>query len=130
MSSATIRSATTRAPRTPAGPPAAKRDLRKELAPLYAPSARDVAFVDVPPLRYLMIDGEGDPNRTPAYGEAVAALFGAAYRLKFAMKKRSGADWGVMPLEGLWSADDPRDFLDRPGGRDRWRQSSPGWRSL
>jgi len=36
-----------------------KVDLKKELKHLYRPSAKDVVQVDVPPFRFLMIDGEG-----------------------------------------------------------------------
>lgn len=37
-------------------------DLKKELKHLYQPSAKEVVQIDVPTLRFLMIDGEGDPN--------------------------------------------------------------------
>ena len=40
----------------------AKLDLKKELRHLYKPSAREVSVVDVPEMKYLMIDGIGDPN--------------------------------------------------------------------
>jgi hypothetical protein len=40
----------------------AKLDLKKELRHLYEPSAREVSVVDVPEMKYLMIDGIGDPN--------------------------------------------------------------------
>jgi hypothetical protein len=51
-----------------------KLDYKKLLKPLYQPSAREVAVVDVPPLNYLMLDGQGDPNTAPAYAEAVDTL--------------------------------------------------------
>ena len=81
---------------------AAKVDLKREL-PCYT-AKRDVPqVVDVPDLRYLMIDGHGDPN-TPAYAAAVSALYPVAYKLKFASKKELDRDYVVMPLEGLWWA--------------------------
>ena len=46
-------------------------DLKRELKHLYSPSAKAVVEADVPALRFLMIDGQGDPNTTPAYAEAV-----------------------------------------------------------
>ena len=65
--------------------------------------------MEVPPLSYLMVDGEGDPNNSPAFQEAVEALYSLSYTLKFSLKKSPEAvDYGVMPLEGLWWADDPR----------------------
>jgi len=84
-----------------------KIDLKKEYANLYKPSAKTVAIVDVSSFNYLMIDGQGDPNISDSYRHAVEALFYLSYTLKFAIKKSSTAiDYGVMPLEGLWWADD------------------------
>lgn len=53
-----------------------------------------------------MIDGRGDPNTSPTYASAVAAMFGLAYKAKFVSKRDLGRDFVVMPLEALWSADD------------------------
>lgn len=88
-----------------------KLDLKKELRPLYQPSVREVVEVDVPRFNYLIIDGEGDPNTSPAYAEAVEALFSVSYATKFVVKKASLAiDYTVMPLEGLWWAEDMSTF--------------------
>jgi hypothetical protein len=56
-----------------------KIDLKRQLPLLYQASRKEVAEVDVPPLRYLMIDGVGDPNTSPAYAQAVEALFSVSY---------------------------------------------------
>jgi hypothetical protein len=93
-------------------------DIKKELKHLYQPSAKEVVEVDVPSFRFLMIDGEGDPNTAKAYKEAVEALFSVSYFLKFALKK-DGVDYKVMPLEGLWWADDPGSFLRND--RQAWK---------
>src|SRR5699024_534493 len=77
----------------------AKRDLKKELDCYRAPQGR-FRIVDVPRLRYLMIDGHGDPNTSDAFSDAVAALYPIAYALKFASKRELGRDYVVMPLEG------------------------------
>ena len=82
-----------------------KVDLKKELKHLYNPSGKEVNFVDVPPMKFVMIDGSGDPNTAPAYQEAIEALYAISYTLKFAVKKEQGIDYGVMPLEGLWWTD-------------------------
>ena len=66
--------------------------------------------LDVPPLRYLMIDGHGDPNVAPEYTEALAALYPVAYRLKFASKRELDRDYKVPPLEALWWASDMAAF--------------------
>lgn len=78
-----------------------------------------MALVTVPAMNFLLIDGIGDPNRVPAFAEAVAALFGVAYTLKFMLKKGAGGvDFGVMPLEGLWWAEEMARFS--PDRKDDW----------
>jgi hypothetical protein len=93
-------------------------DLKKTLKPFYTASAAKPALVDVPPMKALMIDGQGDPDGT-AFQEAVGTLYGVAYTLKFTFKKEKGIDYPVMALEGLWCADDPAVFMT--GERDKWR---------
>jgi len=67
-----------------------------------------------------MINGEGDQGAAEAYPDAIGALYGAAYSIKFAMKAENKTpDFSVMPLEGLWWADDIDDFIKRR--RDRWK---------
>jgi len=82
---------------------ARKVDLKKELKHLYGPSAKEVSVVDVPHMFFLMIDGEGDPNTSPEYADALEALYALSYALKFKVKRApSGVDYAVMLLEGLW----------------------------
>jgi hypothetical protein len=95
-------------------------DLRKTLKELYAPSAKAFSLVEVPPLRFIMIDGTGDPNSAQAYQQALEALYPVAYGLKFALKKAGVADWSVMPLEGLWWAEDMSVFATG-SDRDAWQ---------
>jgi len=97
-----------------------KLDLKKELKHLYQPSTKEVARVEVPAMNYLMIDGEGDPNTSQAFKDAVEALFSLSYTLKFMVKKgATGLDYGVMPLEGLWWADDMSAFTE--GDKSNWK---------
>lgn len=77
-----------------------KTDFKKTLD-CYRARRDRFRVVDVPELRYLMIDGHGDPNG-PAFATAVQALYPVAYKLKFASKEELGRDHVVMPLEGLW----------------------------
>lgn len=96
-----------------------KIDYKKELPHLYAASAKQVEIVTVPTLNFLMIDGAGDPNCSPNFPAAVESLFGVAYTLKFMIKKGASAvDYGVMPLEGLWWAEDMSRFS--PERKDDW----------
>lgn len=88
-----------------------KMDFKKTLKQFYQPTAKEVVLVNVPAMNYLMVDGEGDPNTAQVYADAVEVLFGVAYAVKFMVKKGPMAiDYGVMPLEGLWWADDMSQF--------------------
>ena len=98
----------------------ARIDLKRELRHLYAPAAKAVVEVDVPALRFLMIDGQGDPNTTPAYAEAVEALFSVSYTAKFMVKRAAGIDYAVMPLEGLWWSDDLTAFVNDDRAKWQW----------
>ncbi len=98
-----------------------KIDLKKELKHLYQVSAKEVVQVDVPTLQFLMIDGEGDPNTSQEYAQAVEALFSVSYTVKFMVKKGSQAkDYAVMPLEGLWWADDISTFIANDKSKWKW----------
>lgn len=98
-----------------------KIDLKKELKHLYQPSAREVVQVDVPTMNYLMVDGEGDPNTSQRFSETVEALYAVSYTVKFTVKKSDLAtDYGVMPLEGLWWADDMSKFSIEDKSNWKW----------
>ncbi|UGQ44788.1 GyrI-like domain-containing protein [Massilia endophytica] len=97
-----------------------KIDLKKELKQLYHASAKGVVEVQVPRLRFLMVDGEGDPNTSPWYAEAVEALFSVSYTAKFMVKKAAQTDYAVMPLEGLWWSDDMSSFTSNDRSKWKW----------
>jgi hypothetical protein len=82
-----------------------KIDFKKTLDAYRAQRGR-FRTIDVPDMRYLMADGHGDPNSSPAFTAAVEALYPVAYKLKFASKRDLGRDYVVPPLEGLWWAED------------------------
>jgi hypothetical protein len=86
-----------------------KLDLKKDLKHLYNPPAKAPVMVEVPPMNFLAIDGEGKPDG-PAAVQAIEALYPVAYTLKFTVKKSQAVDYTVMPLEGLWWAADMSSF--------------------
>jgi len=89
-----------------------KIDYKKQLKELYRPTAKKVTQVDVPTMNFLMVDGAGEPG-SPVYGEAIEALYSVSYTLKFMIKKGElGVDYGVLPLEGLWWAENMSDFVN------------------
>lgn len=87
-------------------------DLKKELKHLYEPSAKKIEILDVPRMQFAMIDGaiekgEG-PGSSPGFAEAMNALYGISYTLKFMLKQRKEdpVDYPVMASEGLWWVED------------------------
>lgn len=97
-----------------------KIDYKKQLKHLYGPSARKVEIVDVPQMNFLMADGEGNPNTAKSFSDAIEALYSMSYTLKFMVKNGEiGIDFGVLPLEALWWADDMSAFAT--GDKDAWK---------
>jgi hypothetical protein len=109
-----------------------KIDFKKTLKHLYNPPKKFIV-VDVPEMQFLMVDGEGDPNKAQEYQDALEALYGVAYKLKFTSKNTLDKDYVVPPLEGLWWADD-MDFFTEFRDKDRWKWRmmimTPEWISL
>ena len=94
-----------------------KVDYKKELKHLYGSSSKKVVIVEVPSMNYFMVDGEGGPA-AESYQQAIEALYGLSFTVKFDVKKGVGLDYTVMPLEGLWWAKDITAFsADR---KDEW----------
>ncbi len=83
-------------------------------------AARTPELVRVPPLDFAMVDGRGDPNTADAYREAIQALFGISWTLKFALQRELGLHHRVAPLEGLWWADDMTTFTTGAKGEWSW----------
>jgi hypothetical protein len=105
-----------------------KYDVKKAYPALYSPKATVFSDVVVPPLQYLAVDGEGDPNTAPAYAAAIEALYSTSYTLKF-QSKAHGRDYVVGPLEALWTAADPSVFVSRDKSSWRWTAliNQPEW---
>ncbi len=96
-----------------------KVDLKKQLEEFYNSSSKEVKFVDVPAMNFLMVDGKGNPNDSPEYKAAIEVLFMVSYALKFMVKKAKSIDYSVMPLEGLWWVDNITKFS--PEHKDDWK---------
>lgn len=99
-----------------------KIDFRKEFGKLYFPSATEVVAVDVPAMNFAMVQGAGNPNTTPAFQEAIEALYGVSYTLRFGLKKQGVAEYRVGPLESLWWTDESGGFsMD---SKEEWNWTS------
>ena len=104
-------------------------DIKIAKKALYAPKATDFVEVDVPAQGYLMVDGHGDPNTATAYAEAIEVLYATSYGCRFAAKDLLSRVHTVGPLEALWWAEDPADFVSR--AKDNWNWTAmiaqPDW---
>lgn len=95
-----------------------KVDFKKTLAG-YQARRDQFQIVEMPELQYVMIDGSGDPNTSPAFEEAITTLYPVAYALKFHSKRECGRDYVVPPLEGLWWADE-MDVFTTARDKSQW----------
>ncbi|RJK95342.1 GyrI-like domain-containing protein [Vallicoccus soli] len=88
-------------------------DLRRSLDH-YRARRGAVRLLEVPPQRYLAVDGRGapDPDGGGEYARALGVLYPLAYALK-AVGRDLGRDHVVPPLEGLWWAQDMAAFTTR-----------------
>ena len=98
-----------------------KLDLRKQYKDLYQPSAKQVSVVKVPSFKFVMVDGAIEPGHapgtSPSFQQALEALYGISYTLKFMSKLRQDnpVDYTVMALEGLWWIKDGEFDIRQPG---------------
>ena len=84
-------------------------DFKKEYKEFYMPAARP-SIVTVPPMNYIAVRGEGDPNAEDgAYKQAIGLLYGIAFTIKMSKKGEHRIegffDYVVPPLEGFWWQD-------------------------
>jgi hypothetical protein len=97
-----------------------KVDLKKQFKQFYKSSTREVSLVDVPEFNYLMIDGEGDPNTSKSFQDAIETLYPLSYSLKFSIKKSElEINYSVLPLEALWWSDDMSSF--ETNDKEKWK---------
>jgi hypothetical protein len=81
---------------------------------------RQPVLVKVPALKYLMVDGQGDPAKSADFRDAIRALYGLAYTMKFMLKAQGIHEAVPMPLEGLFWADDMSAFMKARRGEWKW----------
>ena len=98
-----------------------KVDFKKDYKALFSPSAKEPEIIEVPAFKYIMIDGEGNPNTSTDFQDKVQVLYGLSYTIKFMLKqdKEHPFDYAVAPLSGLWHADDLFAFAEER--KDEWQ---------
>lgn len=103
-----------------------KIDYKKTEKHLYLP--KSPAIVQVPEMVFFAVDGQGDPNTSPAYAQAMELLYGLSFTVK--MSKMGGEepagyfDYVVPPLEGLWWTEDPGFDGKPPADKNDFRWTS------
>ena len=96
-----------------------KVDFKKTLSSYTAKHGK-FEFVTIPEMCYLMVDGTGDPNMSPAFAQAIEQLYPIAYALKFISKDVLDRDYVVPPLEALWRAENMDAFVRREKSKWSW----------
>jgi hypothetical protein len=102
---------------------------------LYKVRKGTVDFVDVPELRFVVVEGSGAPG-CDAFSGAVQALYSVSFGAHFALKDATGEAPHVMALEALWwvDGDDAQSTMARiaageasmdESDREQWR-----WRAM
>lgn len=94
-----------------------KFDFKREFKDIYSPSAKDFSLIEIPPFRYLAVDGRGDPETGQEFTDAAGAIYPLAYTLKFT-GKNDGRDFVVGPMSALWRSEVKDAFVT--GDREKW----------
>lgn len=80
-------------------------DYKKLEKEYYIPSTKP-SIITIPKMKFIVVDGEGDPNTSQSYKDALEILYGLSYTIR--MSKMSGNqpegyfEYVVLPLEGYW----------------------------
>lgn len=95
-----------------------EQDFYNRLQELYAPPEKIFSLIDVPQMKYVMVDGHGNPEGQE-FAAAIKWLFSVIYPIKPIIKKRLGKKFVEPPLECLYWSDNINDFI--LGNKDQWK---------
>lgn len=100
-------------------------DFKKEFKSLYNPK-QEPEIIDVPEMKFFMVEGSGNPNTSESYRDAVEILYGLSYTIKMSKKNETQPegyfDFVVPPLEGIWWFDE-----DHFSGEVKSRKDEFNW---
>lgn len=86
-----------------------KVDYKKLYKDIYQPKTKP-ELITIPPIQYVVVEGQGDPNTSEDYQEAIRLLYGLSYTIKMSkmtnQKIEGYFEYVVPPLEGLWWGED------------------------
>lgn len=83
-----------------------KHEWRKQEKDIYLP--RKIEITKIPAFNFLILEGEGNPNRTE-FSQQIEALYSVSYAIRIKLKKGIGCkafEYTVYPLEGVWTTSD------------------------
>lgn len=89
-------------------------DYKKEYKEFYLPKNQP-SLVTIPPMNYLAVRGQGDPNsENGEYKQSIGLLYAIAFTIKMSKKGNHHIegyfDYVVPPLEGFWWQDGATDI--------------------
>ncbi|WES63922.1 GyrI-like domain-containing protein [Microbacter sp. GSS18] len=102
-----------------------RHDLKRDLGDVYKPPLGRFVEVDVPKMQYLSIDGHGDPHKESSCRRAIESLYVCAYQIRAGFKRRTGSDFVVGPIEGLWPSDESAAHSEGRKGHRDWTMLIP-----
>lgn len=88
-----------------------------QIKELYHPPKNQFTLIEVPDIRYMVIDGRGDPKHN-GIEASMMWLWSIVYFLIPIAKKRLGKNFAYPPLECLFWANNTKDFIS--GNKDKW----------
>jgi len=87
------------------------QDSMKEFNRLYRATTRRVDEVDVPAMKFLMVDGSCEGNNYSDFRSGIEGLFSLSQAMKAAIARTHiGFEYAVMPLECLWWVRGTREY--------------------
>jgi len=97
-----------------------EQDSLKEFNHLYRATTRRVDLVDVPAMKFLMVDGTCEGNNFQDFRNGIEGLFTLSQAIKDGIARtKLGFEYAVMPLECLWWVKGPGEYA--PENRDEWK---------
>ncbi len=97
-------------------------EFHARIKELYHPPSKQFTLIDIPVIRYLAIDGKGDPALT-GIEDSMKWLWSIVYFLLPIAKERLGKKFAYPPLQCQFWADNIEDFAS--GNKDKWK-----WRAM
>lgn len=92
----------------------------RKIKHLYSPSQKEFTLVDVPELKYMMIDGTGGPE-DELFAKSIKWIFMAIHPLRQLARKKLGKNFVEPPLECLWWSDKGHNLSQIDKKNWKWR---------